>query len=159
MHALQRASLTFREDFSEVTLQPHSKFLSKTYLSSRGTGALRAVTVPALPVSLDSAQTLCPVLTLKRYVDVTDAFRSASQRCLFISFIKSLDRDFSVKTISSYIKQLITAASKAVKNEPDDVLQRKYNVKTHQVLHVYHSLGAGRCAVVCRHHTQLRTGG
>ena len=140
IHALQRSSLVFTDDLSEVTVQPHSKFLSKTYLSSRGTGAIKPLTVPALPTD-QTVQTLCPVRSLKRYVDVTDKFRSPGQRCLFISFIKSLDRDFSVQTISSYIKQLIIAAYKAIEAEPDAVLKQKYNVKAHQVRHVAHSLG------------------
>ena len=142
LHALQRASVCFNTGPVSVTLQPHSKFLSKTHISSKGVGALRAVTVPALPEATGNAlPTLCPVLMLKRYIEVTDGFRSPGQRCLFISFVKSLDKDFSSQTISSYLKQTIVAAYRSVEAAPDSELLSKYNIKAHQVRHVAHSLG------------------
>ena len=142
IHALQRSSASFSPDFSSVTVQPGAKFMSKTHLSSKGVGALKPVTVPALPfVSEQVAPTLCPVSMLKTYVDVSDVFRSPGQRRLFISFITPLDRDFAAQTISSYIKQVIVAAYRALEPLPEPVLQQKYNIKAHQVRHVAHSLG------------------
>ena len=141
LHAIQRDSVEFEDDNTAVTLRPSIKFLSKTHISSKGMGAFKAATVPALPLVNGASDPLCPVHTLKQYIAVTDRFRSPGQRRLFISFVKSLDRDFSAQTISSYIKQLIVAAYRSMEDSPDELLVSKFRIKAHQVRHVAHSLG------------------
>ena len=66
-----------------MTLKPAAEFVSKTHLRTRGIGALKPVFVPALPM-LDEEDSqadslLCPVSCMKRYLEVTDAFRDPSQ--------------------------------------------------------------------------------
>ena len=77
LHSLKRATVCVNTNPESVTLHPYSKCLSKTYISCKGVGALRAVTVPALPQStVNALLTLCPVLMLKRYIEVINGFRS-----------------------------------------------------------------------------------
>ena len=141
LHAIQRDSVEFADGDVSVTLRPSVKFLSKTHITSKGMGAFKSATIPALPRADGVPDPLCPVSTLKQYLAVTDRFRSPGQRRLFISFVKALDKDFSAQTISSYIKQLIVAAYRSIEDVSDDLLKSKYNVKAHQVRHVSHSLG------------------
>ena len=141
LHAIRRDSVEFAEDGSSVTLRPSVKFLSKTHISSKGMGAFKSASIPALPRVDGDPDVLCPVNVLKQYITMTDRFRSSGQLRLFISFVKSLDKDFSAQTISSYIKQLIVAAYKSIEDSSDDALQQKYRIKAHQVRHVAHSLG------------------
>ena len=133
--------MEFADGDVSVTLRPSVKFLSKTHITSKGMGAFKSATIPALPRADGVPDPLCPVNTLKQYLAVTDRFRSPGQRRLFISFVKALDKDFSSQTISSYIKQLIVAAYRSIEDVSDDLLKSKYNVKAHQVRHVSHSLG------------------
>ena len=141
LHALERASVTWAPDSSAVSLKPHPRFLSKTHLSNTGTPALNVVSIPALPVTDGTAPALCPVRTLRQYLDITDAFRSPTQKALFMSYVRSFDRDISPQTISNYLKQVIIAAYKDVEALSDDVIVKDLNVKAHQVRHVAHSLG------------------
>ena len=141
LHAIQRDSVEFADGDVSVTLRPSVKFLSKTHISSKGMGAFKSATVPALPAIDGARDALCPVNTLRQYLAATDRFRSPGQRRLFISFVKSLDRDFSAQTISSYLKQLIVTAYKSIEDSSDDDLRSKYRIKAHQVRHIAHSLG------------------
>ena len=141
LHAIQRDSVEFADGDVSVTLRPCVKFLSKTHISSKGMGAFKSATIPALPLVNGDSDVLCPVNTLRQYLAVTDRFRSPGQRRLFISFVKSLDKDFSAQTISSYLKQLIVSAYKSIEDSSEDELRTKYRVKAHQVRHIAHSLG------------------
>ena len=133
--------MEFADGDVSVTLRPFVKFLSKTHISSKGMGAFKSATVPALPAIDGARDALCPVNTLRQYLAATDRFRSPGQRRLFISFVKSLDRDFSAQTISSYLKQLIVTAYKSIEDSTDDDFRSKYRIKAHQVRHIAHSLG------------------
>ena len=141
LHALERATVIWSPDSSSVSLKPHPRFLSKTHLSNVGTTALSVITLPALPVVDDSSPALCPVRTLRQYIEVTDAFRSPTQKALFMSYVRSFDRDISPQTISNYLKQTIVAAYKDVESLSDDAIAHDLNIKAHQVRHVAHSLG------------------
>ena len=138
---MERASITWAPDFAAVTLKPHPRFLSKTHLSNVGTPALGVVSIPALPCSGDSPSALCPVRTLRQYLEVTDTFRSSTQKALFMSYVRSFDRDISPQTVSNYLKQTIIAAYKDVESLTDDAIMHDLNIKAHQVRHVAHSLG------------------
>ena len=74
-------------------------------------------------------------------ISLSDAYRSPAQKALFISYVKSFDRDICPQRISSYIKQTIVAAYNEAEALPDDVIARDLNIKAHQVRHVAHSLG------------------
>ena len=141
IHALERASLNWSDGDLSVSLKPHPRFLSKTYLSRSGTSALTSVSIPAVPAVDDTTPLLCPVRTLRHYITLSDAYRSPAQKALFISYVKSFDRDICPQRISSYIKQTIVAAYKEAEALPDDVIARDLNIKAHQVRHVAHSLG------------------
>ena len=141
LHALERESVAFGPDASSVQLKPHPRFLSKTHISAGGVATLQQVSIPALPSVDPDTPSLCPVRTLQRYIEVSDLYRSPGQRALFVSFVKSIDREISPQTISSYIKQLIVAAYRAINDWPDTETVNKFNIKAHQVRHVAHSLG------------------
>ena len=98
LHALERDSVTFGPDTSSVQLRPHPRFLSKTHISAGGIATLQRVSIPALPSGDSDTVSLCPVRTLQRYIEVSDMYRSPGQRALFVSFVKSIDREISPQT-------------------------------------------------------------
>ena len=111
--------------------------MSKTHISSKGVGALHAITVPALP------DTKGTPLSRACADPLFSGIRSPAfpgQRRLFVSFDKSLCHDIAPSTLSGYVKTLICEAHKSVEAASDAEIAEKYRVKAHQVRHVAHSL-------------------
>ena len=65
MYALKFHALSYKENWSQVTLVPSTAFLAKNQLASDGPTAIKPVVIPALKPHLDSSLTqdrsLCPV--------------------------------------------------------------------------------------------------
>ena len=125
-----------------VILHPDPAFVSKTHISSRGLGALTAITITSLdsvvPQDDDDERLLCPVCTLSHYLERTKQYRSTNQKRLIISHQRMLEKDISIQTVSAYIKELIISAYV----EQDSGSVGSFSVKAHSVRHVATSLKA-----------------
>ena len=146
IHALSRDVRWLSGDVRMVEISPVPSFMSKTHVSTNGLGALRPITLSALPESQekgvgDGDQLLCPVRTLEAYMNRSSEYRSADQKRLTISYRRGTVWNISKQTISGYIKEAILLAySKASQaNIPSPV-----HVKPHTVRHVATSLSALR---------------
>ena len=121
-----------------VILHPEGAFVSKTHLRTGGLGALRPVFVPSLTVEEDSPESslLCPVVALRHYLSRSRAYRSPTQKNLFISWVPGHLSDIRPQTLSNYIKQAVLLAYK----EADSSLIESLKIKPHSVRHVSTSL-------------------
>ena len=88
IHAWTYSSLSYKENWSQVTLVPSTAFLAKNQLASDGPTAIKPVVIPALKHHLDSSLTqdrsLCPVRALKYYLDRTKDLRK-NKNLLFVA--------------------------------------------------------------------------
>ena len=86
------------------------------------------VTIPALTTIVDRQfkedRTLCPVRTLRYYLDWTKDLRG-SQSLLFISFKKGHTSDIRPATLSSWLKQTILLCYKQADQQALDLVQVK----------------------------------
>lgn len=143
LNAFSKAVQWVGDPPTAVELTPVPEFVSKTHVVTDGLGALRSVSIPALPPDEnnedESASLLCPVLCLRHYLRRTDSFRAPTQRKLFISYNRGVTKDLSKQTLSFYIKSAVTQAYAA---QPDTSSQSKIHVKPHSVRHVATSLSA-----------------
>ena len=139
LHALVRQGLLDSHgDREGIIIHPAPDFISKTHIRTQGLGALKEVFIPKL-VSEDTDSTLlCPVATLRRYLQVSDAYRSPNQKKLFISWQEGISADIAPQTISSYIRKAILLAY----TEADQELLTQVKVVPHSVRHVATSLNA-----------------
>ena len=75
MHAWQNRNIRHQPDWSKVSLYPSPSFLSKNQLAKEGPDSVVPVVIPALAPTLDrslkSDRSLCPVRTLRYYLDRT----------------------------------------------------------------------------------------
>ena len=112
-HAWTHSSLSYKENWSQVTLAPSTAFLAKNQLASDGSAAIKPVVIPALKPQLDRNLTqdrsLCPVRALKYYLDRTKDMRK-NKNLLFVAIKEGFTRDISTATISSWLKQTISTA-------------------------------------------------
>ena len=143
LHALSADVRWIKGEVRTVELTPLPDFVSKTHLASAGLGALRPIQLKALdefagPEGKDD-KLLCPVRTLRYYLDRTHKYRSDSQKRLFISYRRGTVDDVSKQTISAYLKEAILLAYQANSNSdtPGGV-----HVKAHSIRHVATSLAA-----------------
>ena len=113
VHAWTFKSLKHKTGWKEVTVAPSSVFLSKNQLASDGPNVVQPVVIPALKPILDSSlsqdMTLCPVRSLRYYVDKTKDLRDG-KHLLFVSFKNGFSGDIQRATISSWIKQTVILA-------------------------------------------------
>ena len=113
VHAWTFKSLKHKTGWKEVTVAPSSVFLSKNQLASDGPNVVQPVVIPALKPILDSSlsqdRALCPVRSLRYYVDKTKDLREG-KHLLFISFKSGFSGDIQRATISSWIKQTVILA-------------------------------------------------
>ena len=91
IHALSRDVRWLSGDICMVEISPVPSFMSKTHVSTNGLGALRPITLSALPESQeegvgDGDQLLCAVRTLEAYMNHSSEYRSAEQERLIISY-------------------------------------------------------------------------
>ena len=61
---------------------------------------------PTLDKSLKSDRSLCPVLALRYFLHRTSNLRQ-NKELVFVTFTKGFDKDISLATISSWIKQTV----------------------------------------------------
>ena len=102
--AWQNRNIRHQYDWLKVSLYPSPSFFSKNQLAKEG------LVIPALNPTLDrslkSDRCLCPVRTLRCYLDRTSDLRQ-NKELVFVSFKKGFDKDISTATISSWIKQTV----------------------------------------------------
>ena len=106
VHAWSHSSLSYKENWSQVTLAPSTAFLTKNQLASDGPAAIKPVVIPALKPQLDRSLTqdrsLCPVRALKYYLDRTKDLRK-NKNLLFVAIKEGFTRDIS-RGLNSYIR-------------------------------------------------------
>ena len=111
IHAWLHKNIRHQSDWSKVSLCPSPSFLSKNQLAKEGPDSVAPVVIPALAPSLDKSlkgdRSLCPVRTLRYYLDRTSDLRQ-NKELVFVSFKKGFDKDISPATISLWIKQTVT---------------------------------------------------
>ena len=83
---------------------------------------------------------MCPVESLDKYLERTDAHRSQEQKLLFISFKKGKSSDITLQTISNYIIKAIKLAYQAA--DVDEELRTKIDAKAHDTRRLSMSLKA-----------------
>ena len=109
-------------------------------MTTKGAASLCLVVILALLSEQPDFVSICPVRTLRLYVDQTDVSRSLNQKALFLSFDPSVFKDISPQTVSKYIRQTVIDAYRSLESASDDVIKH-LNVKAHQVRHVAQSPG------------------
>ena len=137
---LERDSLVFQPGMQGCAVRPNPRFLSKTDITTKGVSSLRPVLISALPPQPADTISLCPVRTLRLYVNRSDVFRFADQKALFMSYSQFVVKDISPKTVSKYIRHDVIDAYRSLESASDDVI-KGLHVKAHKVRHVAHSLG------------------
>ena len=132
VHTWTYSSLSYKENWSQVTLAPSTAFLAKNQLASDGPAAIKSVVIPALKPHLDSSLTqdrsLCHVRPLKYYLDRTNDLRM-NKNLLFVTITEGFTRDISKATISSWLKQTILLGYE----KSDSESQQLYQVKAYHV--------------------------
>ena len=132
VHAWTFRSLKHKTGWKEVTVSPSSVFLAKNQLASDGPSIVQPVVIPALKPSLDQSltedMTLCPVRSLRYYIDKTKDLREG-KHLLFISFKSGFSGDIQRSTISSWINQTVMLAYQG----SDLEAQSLSRVKAHDV--------------------------
>ena len=132
VHAWIHSSLSYKENWSQVTLAPSTAFLAKNQLASDGPAAIKPVVIPALKPQLDRSlaqdRSLCPVRALKYYLERTKDLRK-NKNLLFVAIKEGFTRDISRATISSWLKQTILLAYE----NSDSESQQLHQVKAHDV--------------------------
>ena len=110
IHAWLHKNIRHQSDWSKVSLYPSPSFLSKNQLAREGPDSVAPVVIPALALTLDRSlkgdRSLCPVRTLRYYLDRTSDLRQ-NKELVFVSFKKGFDKDISPATVSSWIKQTV----------------------------------------------------
>ena len=132
IHAWVHRNIRHQEDWSNVSLYPSPSFISKNHLAKEGPGCVAPVIIPALAPTLDKSlkedRTLCPVRSLRYYLDKTKDLRS-DKELVFISFRKSFTKDIVPATVSSWIKQTIGLCYQL----SDEQSQNLHQVRAHDV--------------------------
>ena len=132
VHAFDYTKVRPSKKWTDVTLEPHASFVSKTELRKSGASILAPVNIPALSPNLgpglEKDRGLCPVRALKIYLERTQDLR-VDKRLLFVSYKAGHKGDIHKNTISSWVRKLLYFAyAKA----PEDVI-RLSSARTHEV--------------------------
>ena len=137
VHAWTFRSLKHKSGWKEITVSPSSVFLAKNQLASDGPSIIQPVVIPALIPSLDQSlaedMTLCPVRSLRYYIDRTKDLRKG-KHLLFFSFKSGFSGDIQRSNFSSWIKQTVMLAYQGSDLETRNLSK----VKAHDV----HSMAA-----------------
>ena len=133
IHAWVHKNIRHQEDWSNVSLYPSPSFISKNHLAKEGPGCVAPVIIPALAPTLDKSlkedRTLCPVRSLRYYLDKTKDLR-ADKELVFVSFRKSFKKDIVPATVSSWIKQTIGLCYQLSDEQAQNLHQvRAYDVR------------------------------
>ena len=128
IHAWVAKKVSNLGQWEKVALFPSSDFIAKNQLAREGSQSVSPVTIPALTTILDRQfkedRTLCPVRTLRYYLDRTKDLRG-SWSLLFISFKKGHTSDIRIATLSSWLKQTILLCYKQADQQALDLVQAK----------------------------------
>ena len=110
IHAWLYKNIRHQENWSQVSLYPSPSFLSKNQLARDGPASVAPVVIPALAPTLGKSmaedKSLCPVRTLRYYLDKTKDLRKGKDLVL-VSFTTGFNKDIIPSTISSWIKQTV----------------------------------------------------
>ena len=132
IHAWVANKVSNLGQWEKVALFPSSDFIAKNQLAREGSQSVSPVTIPALTNIVDRQfkedRTLCPVRTLRYYLDRTKDLRG-SRSLLFISFKKGYTSDIRPATLSSWLKQTILLCYKQADQQALDLVQ----VKAHDI--------------------------
>ena len=141
IHALSRNVRWLSGDVRMVEISPVSSFMSKTHVSINGPGALRPITLSALPESQeeevgDGDQLLCPVRTLEAYMNRSSEHRSDKKTYHLLpeGFCSGY---IETDNIWIHIKEAILLA---YSNASQANIPSPVHVKPHSVRHVATSL-------------------
>ena len=132
MHVWLHKNIRHQSDWSKVSLYPSPSFLSKNQLAKEGQDGVAPVIIPALAPTLDKSlkgdRSLCPVRSLRYYLDRTSNIRQ-NKELVFVSFKKGFDKDTSPATISSWIKQTVILCNEL----SDQEALTLHQVKAHDI--------------------------
>ena len=91
IHAWQNKNIRHQSDWSKVSLYPSPSFLSMNQLTKEGPDSVAPVVIPALAQTLERSlkydRSLCPVRTLRYYLDRTSRLRQ-NKELVFVCFKK-----------------------------------------------------------------------
>ena len=91
-------------------------------MTTKGAASLRSVVISALPSEQSDVVLICPVRTLRLFVDRTDVSWSLNQIALFLSFDSSIVKDISPQTVSKYKRHTFIDAYRSLESASDDVI-------------------------------------
>ena len=132
IHAWLHRNIRHQENWSQVSLYPSPSFLSKNQLARDGPASVAPVVILALAPTLDKSlsddKSLCPVRTLRYYLDRTKDLRKGKD-LVFVSFRKGFQKDIVPATISSWIKQTVLLCYQL----SDQTAQDFHQVRAHDV--------------------------
>jgi hypothetical protein len=110
VHALIESRVRHSNNWSKVTLEPSSRFLSKNQIAKHGTNIFRPIVIealgPTLSDELSDDKKLCPVRALRYYLSRTKDLRKGRE-LLFISHWRGHKGEICKNTISSWLVQTI----------------------------------------------------
>ena len=99
IHAWTYSSLSYKENWSQVTLASSTAFLARNQVASEGPTAIKPVVILAIKPHLDSSFTqdrsLCPVRALKYYLDSTKHLKK-NKNLLFVAIKEGFPRDLEL---------------------------------------------------------------
>ena len=131
IHAWVANKVSNLGQWEKVALFPSSDFIAKNQLAREASQSVSPVTIPAWTTIVDRQfkedRTLCPVWTLRYYLDRTKDLR-VSWSLLFISK-KGHTSDIRPATLSSWLKQTILLCYKQADQQALDLVQ----VKAHDI--------------------------
>ena len=132
IHTWVYRNIRHQKDWSNVSLFPSPCFLSKHQLARERPSSVAPVIIPALAPTLDKSlkddRTLCPVRTLRYYLDKTKDLRTGKQ-LVFLSFKKNFSKDIVPATIFSWIKKTILLCYQLSTEDA----QKLHQVRAHDV--------------------------
>ncbi len=105
VHAFLYTDLKHDINWTYVTIQIKESFLAKHQKTVKKKGAMKPLTVWALPLIENEHNPICPVWTLRAYVNRTKHSRSPGQVRLFIPSKDKLSKDIKIDSVSRWIKQ------------------------------------------------------
>ena len=132
IHAWLYKNIRHQENWSQVSLYPSPRFISKNQLAREGPASVAPVVIPALAPSLDKSLTedksLYPVRALRYYLDRTKDLRKGKD-LVFMSFRNSFQKDIVPATITSWIKQTVVLCYLLL----DEEAQNLHQVRAHDI--------------------------
>ena len=103
-HAIAALASPPRFGTESVTLSFHQEFVPKSYFLRTNLTRIGPLSIPACPVNL---RQVCPVATLRAYVERVGQWRRPSQTSLILPHDRSNPNNVSVQAIGRYLVHLI----------------------------------------------------